>query len=373
MHFNRVVLFLTVLFCPAAVFAYTAGNLELKPYATLTEAYDDNITYTDHNRINDFVTQSLLGLQANYAGKTASFSLLGALRYDVFAEHRTFDNLSEDFSLNAKKELSQHDSISFADTFLHAQEPRSFEDAFGRTSGRYSYYQNTANTAYTHELSQNLSFDLHDTYGAIIYSRNDIADSYLDKVGTAWQYAYNPETIALFSYDYSLRFFDPGPSMSMHTAMAGVRRYLTNQLYIEGDGGVDSFITYSKRSYTKPLFIFALNDTLNGTTVAGINFTREYLPNGYYEDVLDSWRISGNIQRQIFARLAGNLNFFWGEGKYITTGAKDELTGAKIGFAYDLFPNTQLLTDYSYSRTRSTIVSHEYRRDSVRLGAKVAF
>jgi hypothetical protein len=373
MHFKRIFLFLAVLFCPVAVFAYTVGNVELKPYATLAEAYDDNITYSEHNRISDFITQSLLGLQANYAGKTTTFSLLGALRYDTFAEHRAFDNLSEDFSLNVKKELSQHDSISFADTFIHAQEPRSFEDAFGRTNGRYSYYQNTANTAYTHELSQNLSFDLHDTYGSIVYSRNDIADSYLDKVGSAWQYAYNPETIALFSYDYSLRYFDPGPSMSMHTVMAGARRYLTNQLYVEGDAGVDSFITYAKHSYTKPLFTVALNDTVNGTTVAGLNFTREYSPNGYYEDVLDSWRISGNLQHQLSARLMGNLNFFWGEGKYITTNVKDELTGARAALAYDLFSNTQLLTEYSYSLARSTVISHEYRRNSVRLGAKVVF
>ena len=373
---SNKIFFIGSLFCLALggrAFAYALGNVELKPVASLSEVYDDNITYSNHNRISDFITQSLLGVSANYAGKTANFTFVGALRYDVFAENPSFDNLSENFVLNAKKDLSQYDSLSFSNSFNHAQEPRSFEDEFGRTNGRYSYYYNNTTTAYSRDLSQNLSFDLHETHELLVYSRNNISDAYLDKIGSAWHYAYNPETVALLSYDYSLSHFDPGTSMSEHTVTIGARRYLTNQFYVEGDSGVDIFTSFAKRSYVEPLFSVTLNDTVDNVTVAGLNFTKEYSPNLYSEDVLDAWRISANIQRQLFARLAGNMNFFWGQGTYITSKTKDDLIGAKVGLAYDLSPKVQLLVDYSYSHVSSNIDSREYYRNSTRLGVKVSF
>ncbi len=370
---HRLLLFIFCLGLPVGGFAYSWGKLDFTSSATLNESYDDNITYASKHALSDAITQVALGLMGSYGGKTEGFSFGGDLRYDVFARYSNFDNLSEHLAGMAQKELNDHNRVSFRDDFTHAQEPRSFEDQFGRTGGRYSYYADSAGIVYAHDFTQQLSADLHYNYAFTIYSRDDISDSYLNKVGTAWQYVFDAETIALFSYDYSLRNFDPGLSAYVHTVAVGARRYLTSQLYLEGDSGVDVFETYAKHSYVKPLFTVALNDVVDSVTVAGITFTREYSPNAYFEDILNSWRVAGNISHSFFPRFTAAGSLFWGRGTYITTRVKDELTGIDVNATYDLGHNTQVFVDNNYSQTRSNVASRAYTRNRVSLGIKVSF
>jgi len=55
------------------------------------------------------------------------------------------------------QDFSKVDDVSIKDVLEHSYEPQSFEDALGRTNGRYSYFRNRLNVDYTRDLSKQLS------------------------------------------------------------------------------------------------------------------------------------------------------------------------------------------------------------------------
>ena len=143
-------------------------GLTIRPRGELRQAYDDNITLANDNEKDDFVTTLLAGLDVGYEGKTQTLTLSGDIKQQLYAREAGFNNLSEALRLNFNQEFSRYDRLRVTDSFTHADEPTSFEDDFGRTAGRYSYYRNTFNTEYTRDISRQISVQGH--YGNESYN-----------------------------------------------------------------------------------------------------------------------------------------------------------------------------------------------------------
>jgi len=354
-------------------YCFDFRDIDMDIRAGLSETYDDNITSVHENEKEDFITNLSFGLGAKYEGKTRSLELAANIIQQLFANYDNFNNTSQDVTLSFRQELSKYDRISLKDVFTHTYEPRSFEDAFGRATGRYSYYRNKLNLAYTKDIAKQLSVTARYANEIDEISREDLSDSSLNKAGLEATYFPSSATILMFSYDFSERDFDPGDNATTHTIAGGLRHYLTSQLYFDGRAGLDLINSYDQQDYTKPLIQASLTNDIDENTRAGISFAREYYTNAYSEDLFDYWHASASLRKQLFKRLGCSLSAFYGEGEYIAAGLTDKLRGASIGFTYDLRKNLKGTLNYSYSNVDSTINTREYTRNSVLVGIKAEF
>ena len=345
----------------------------MKLRASISEAYDDNITFVHEGEKEGFITNLSLGFDVEYEGKTRSFELITNINQQIFTNYDDFNNTSQDLSLNFQQEFSKFSRISIRNVFSHTYEPRSFEDAFGRTRGRYSYYRNRLNLAYIRDVTKQLSITARYINEIDEISRQDLSDSYLNTAGIGATYFLNSVTSFLFSYDFSHRDFDPGSDATINTIAAGMRYYLTKQLYFDIKAGIDLIHSYSDRDYSKPLIQASLTNDIDENSLVNISFTKRYYTNAYTEDLFDYWQTSVTFRRQLFRRLGCVFSGFYGEGEYIATNITDKLQGASIGFTYDLSRKLKANLSYSYSKVDSTIETREYTKNTVLLGLTMEF
>jgi len=371
--YRQVFFYGSVFFICANAYAYRIGNIDITLRSRIQQMYDDNVTFASINKKEDFITVFTIGMDARYAGKMNSLELITDITRNTFVSHQDFNNTSEDVTLRFQREFSKFDRISLRDSFTHAEEPRSFEDEFGRTSGRYSYYRNNFNISYTRDISKSLSFNLRYANRIYAVSREDMSDSYFNNIGFDASYIFGPRTIATFSYDYEHRKFDPGAKSYIHKIAALLRRYITPHLYFDISSGVSFAHSYSGENYSQPLFAFSLAEEVNKNSRVGLSFVKEYATNSYTANIFDRWSISMFFVYDILERLQCSFSFFYSNVKYKIVDIADKYFGSRISFIYDISDNLRGDISYSYSNTSSDVDLREYRKNKVSLGIKWEF
>lgn len=353
--------------------AYRIGNTDVVVRAGLIERYDDNITYANTNKKKDFSTDLSIGFDVQQEAKLRSLRLNGNVNSEIFSKYNKYNNTSEDFTAEFFNEVSKYQRFSLKDTFLHAYEPRSFEDEFGRTNGRYSYYRNKLNCAYKHDITEQFNAGFGYSNEVDDFSRSDLSDSYMNKAALSSEYALSSATLIESAYSFEARDFDPGNNAYTNTVSLGLRQYLTKQVYIDAITGVDFIRSYDRTDYTKPLFNIMLTDELNETLQTRLAFNKQYYTNAYSDNVFDYWKVSGELKRRIMERLAVSGAGFYGKGKYPQSDITDDLTGGSISFIYDIRDNIKGSLAYNYSRTVSNIETREYTRNNIDLNIRIDF
>jgi len=347
--------------------------LDIKVEGSVSEIYDDNTTFTEENEKSDSITNLTLSLAVKYEGKTQTLKFIGHINQQIFAENHGFNNTSQDFDLIFSSELSKYDRISLENVFTHTYEPRSFEEAFGRTGGRYSYYRNRFNFNYTKDISK--QFSLITRYANEIneISREDLKDSYLNKVGFEVDYFTSFATLLLFSYGFANRKFEYSKDASIQTMAIGIRPYISKRVYFDGKIGVDFINSYNDKGYSKPLILASLTDEISRNTRAGLSFAKQYNTDAYTEDIFNYWQTSAFFKRELLKRLRYSLSGFYGEGEYVSLDIIDKLWGANIALTYDFREKLRGNLGYTYSDLDSTDVSREYIKNTVFLSLTVEF
>ncbi|MCK5218624.1 outer membrane beta-barrel protein [bacterium] len=372
LRITAVVIFLIFLLTPMAGISLGQG-LEVIPRASFSEGYDDNVTYVKNNSIRDFVTNFLAGAEIKREGKTCSLSIDVNVACQLFAGNTSFNNVAEYIAVRAKKELSKCDQLTLNDSFSHAEEPRSFEDTFGRTGGRYFTYQNYFTMGYRRDLSQQLAWGIRYGNDSKNFSRKDMDDSSVNTVGTGLDYAFDSETVLSPKYDYARQDFSSGHSATENEISVNLRRFLTAQLYIDLQTGVDFIDSYDGQNYTRLLYRAGLTNDIDENTRCVISVEKKFSTTAYAQDLLDSWRVSIKLAKQLTARFQVLLNAFYGNGTYVTTDIKDKFTGVNAGGSYDLTEKIKLKLNYAYSKDDSTQLTNSYTKNTVYAGVSAEF
>ena len=370
---SAVAILIAVALKPMNSYAWNLQDIDLKLNSRVSESYDDNVTYVNTNKKSDFITNLTIGIGLKYEGKTTALALTGGVTRHIFTDNRDFNNSSEDLTLNFRNEFSKYDRLRLANTFVHAEEPRSFEDAFGRTAGRYSYYKNKLNLTYTRDVARYLKAKVIYSNEIDNFSREDISDSSFNKIGCELDYVLTPKTIILSSYSFAVRDFKQGADASTHTLALGLRRYITTQLYFDGRAGVDFINSYNNQTYQKSLIFAALTDDIDRASHLTLSFVKEYHTNSYSQDIFNYWQVSGSFTKQLLERLSCSLSNFYGEGKYISLDIKDKFVGSSIAFTYDISANLKANLTYAYSNVDSTLNTREYTKNIVTVGLTIEF
>lgn len=373
--FKRVVLLTVILTitCQAHCYARKIGPFDLSFVSAIHENYDDNVTYKKDNAKRDFITKVDLGLEALYEGKTSQCQLKGNIQQNIFMDNSDFNNMALDLGGKFSHELSKRDRFSFSDTFRRYEDPRSFQDAFGSTAGRYRTQNNVFSTAYERDISSQFGILVRYKNAASWYSRTDLESSVLNTVGVEMDY-YRSSTLSFYgAYDYLVRDFEHGSRATTNELGAGTRFNFTPQLSLDANAGIDFIDSYDGTSYKKPFYKLTLSDLVDENTRPVVSFTKSYSTTSYAKDVFSSWQILIGLVKQLSKRLGINGSVFYGEGEYSSSGNKDKFQGANIGLTYDIKDNVLGTITYAHSQVASNVFTREYTKNVVSVGMTIKF
>ncbi len=368
-----VSLFTALLTFPCYTFAYQIGNLDVNVDAGIAQACDDNITFARENAKDDLITNLSVGLNAKYEGKLQNFSVNTAISRQNFFKYHNFDNTSENISLNYNQELTKHERINLKNTFLHAEEPRSFEDEFGRTGDRYSYSRNSFGAAYTRDISKQSTLIFNYINELYDYSRIDLNDSYLNRFSMEADYSLSSKTILLALLEYIHRNYEHTANAKTKRMAGGIREYFTSQFYFDLKAGRDFIRPADKQKSTGQFISASLTNEINKNTSFTISYLKENSTTDYSQNIFKSQRVSLSLAKQILEKLKVSLSGFYGNGEYSAIDTRDRLKGASTGFTYDLLSGVRMNASYSYSETSSNAASREYKKNFVSLGITYEF
>ncbi|OOP57373.1 MAG: hypothetical protein AYP45_04305 [Candidatus Brocadia carolinensis] len=343
------------------------------------EIYDDNVTFTDRNEKDDFITLTGFGLGIKYEGKSRSLDILGNVDYQTFAKNSDFNNITTDLFLNFKNEFSDHDRISLMNDFSYSDAPLFnqgegfFDDQFGRSQGRFEYFKNKLDLDYTRDMSKQLTAIARYDNQIDLFSGSvtGLRDSFLNKLGLGAEYLFSSTTTSLFSYDFTNRRFEGGADASINEITAGARQYLTKKIYFEGIAGVDFIDSFDDKNLTEPVIKTSLVYQKGADMLARLSFEKRHDTSPYEEDIFDNWRTTASATRQVLERLRCSLSVFYGEGEYIATNSDQRFLGMNSTLLYDI--TKYLKGNFTYTYSDSDSEDDGYLRNTVFFGLTAGF
>ena len=335
--------------------------------------YDDNITYAVNDKLKDIITSVSLGLGMERKAKTNTLTVLTKVTEKLFNKNSSFTNTAQELKVEYIRQLTKFDEVKVVDQYTHAEEPLTFEDAFGRSTGLFNYFRNDFEFAYLKELSN--KFSLKTDYGNEYYqaSREDINDSLEHRINLELDYAKSSATTFLLGYEFFDKKFESENDVLIHSIISGFRQFFTKQLYLETKGGVSLVDTFQGSDLTKPNILVSLVDDVSDRTKFKLNYQQDSFPSTDLEDVFESWRISANLLQQLNERLSVEASSFYGEGKFITSKTQDTLIGLYSRLAYDITKDIEAFMAYTHSQNDSTDIAREYKKNIVSAGLNFHF
>jgi excisionase family DNA binding protein len=353
--------------------ATARADVKFTPHVALQEEYDSNITYSHDNVISDSITRLEAGLAMDYTGKMDTMRLTGDIFHRYYRQNQEFDNTSETLQLEETHEFSKFDKLSISERYDHGTDPTSFDNQFGRTTGRYSHTSNAIDLVYRHEFTSRLTGILRGGDAFTHYSRNDISDFTTLSAGLGAEYAFGAKTIGLADYKYAKTEYSPGGSVSSNIFTGGVRHYFTSEINLEAVAGYQFLKTITNESSKNPVVVITLTDDVTNKLQAKVSYAWEDFSSEYSTDILKSSRLSAGIVDQVNRRFKVDFSGFIGTGQYQLTDERDTLKGVNFGALYELYPHVALTGSINYSVQSSNVTSASYDRTYISGGLRVEF
>jgi len=348
---------------------------------SIGERFDDNVTFTKENKLEDFVTNLRLVLGVKYEGKTRAFNLTGDISNQTFAKNDNFNNITQNINLNFKNEFSKRDRISLNNVFTHFEalsdrdeDEGVFGEQLGRSSGRFEFFRNKFNIDYSNDVAKQLSIFVKYANEISIFPGTGRPNSILNRPGLGLNYIFSPTaTIFSFSYEFTSVRFENEQDATINTIGPGIRQYITKKLYFDGKTGVDFIDSFDDEKLTKPFIGTSLTYIIDENTRARFSFDKKYGTNPYSTSIFNNWRTSASLTRQMLERLGCSLSVFYGEGEFISSTFKQKLVGANSSLKYDISRNLKGNLTYTYSQFDSNVETVGYSKNTLFLGLVAEF
>ncbi len=356
---------------------YRGFDVKVKGIA-IGETYDDNVTFSNEDRKEDFITNLGVGIGVDYEGKRNSLEFIANIHNETYVRNHTFNNIAQDLTLNFKSEFSKYSRINLHNAFSHSDAPLFFTgdfftEQFGRPSGRFDYFQNTFSIDYVNDIARQITTTVRYTNNIDAFSGVDLPASFQNAAGFEVNYLLSSATNLLLSYDFIYRQFDDGGDATIHVITPGVRQYITKKFYFDGAAGLNFIDSFENENFIKPVFLASLTHELDEKSNAKLLFTKQSSTSPYFKDIFNQWQTSFSFNRQVLKRLGCSLSFFYGEGEYITSDLEQNFWGARSIFTYDINDNLKWNFTYTYSQSDANFETSEYSKNTVFLGLTAEF
>jgi hypothetical protein len=335
--------------------------------------YDSNIRYTNDNEIGSFITRTTLGFQYYLEEKTQSLDLLAQLHHQYYFDHTEFNNFSQDIGVFFKKETSEFHTFGIEDTFTHDEDATTFEDEFGRESGRFDTYINDFSYIDSRQLTpENL---LRISYSNEIkeVDHPDLLDSIDNNINFEINQVWSPKTEVFLTYDFVHSYIDLPDHAFLHILAPGLKRHLTPKLLLKTYAGANIVQTYDDENLIRPAYYAAVTYDVDETSAYTLSYKKAHVTTGYIDDVFDQWRISLEFKKELSKRLSGYISTFMGEGEFVRRDISDEFSALGFGLSYLLNRNLKANLSYHLSNKNSNVAEREYTKSTIFLGFTLGF
>jgi hypothetical protein len=354
------------------MFAQETKRLEHDVSVQIEESYDDNITFANQDTLSDMLTALTMGYSLKHEGKKDRLNLESEITHQFFIDQENFNNLSQELMADYRKEFSAHSKIFVTEEFTHAEEPRSFQDAFGQDTGRFDYYLNRFQIQHALEWNKDWTFITDFENEFYDPARNDISLSVLNAAGLEADYALSPKLTGLVGYQYRIREYDAGGHIQTQSAITGLRKTIQEKATLDLRVRADTF-AHEEKIFTKPGYSLNFDYALNQRTMASIVFLKKYDHYFYSQELLDAWTIRGEFSRQIWKRFQIEGAAFYGKGQFLTSKDKEEFIGSGINTTYEMNKHMSLAVKYEYTEVFSNNEIREYAKNVAGLSFRWRF
>ncbi len=358
--------FLFTVFLSSSVYAFSFKDLDLKIQASISEMYDDNLTYVKEDKKEDFITTLGLGADFTYEGKRRSLNLSGNINQQLQTRFKDIKSSSQNLSLNFTNEFTAYDKITFTDTFSHTQSPASFEEEFGRVRHRRDTYDNSLTLNYLKEISEHLAMNASYTYSQTLFPEEDFDNTSQYGLGFNVRYSHSILTDYILSYSFSRNnlgnsVYNTGIGITKHIYISK-KSYLTGNLGFSGSSNNDTRLNLNA----------AFTNEIDEKSVANLRFNMGDQLTSEGGDVFRSWQIDGGFSRWLSSKLNGATSVFYGKGTYSSTGVTNTLMGISAMASYDFLEDLNGSINYSYS-TSAVDKIKEYTKNIVQFQLNKTF
>ncbi|MBI5056339.1 MAG: hypothetical protein HZB61_06980 [Nitrospirae bacterium] len=354
-------------FVSTGVHAFQYNGLDLKISSTITETYDDNLTFSDVDKKEDFITALTLRMDALYESKRRMLNLGGTVNHRQQSRFKDIKNSSEDLTFSFKNEFSEYDNIFLSYNFSHSFSPDSFEKEFGMVRPRHESFSNNYGFVYTKNLSEHFTVTAKYNYSQNRTIEANESNWWQNTYGLDLNYLYSAYTVISFSYAYS-----NGSAGIINRATMGLKQNITPRLYFDGSVGLDSTSTENNRSSTQYINV-SLTDEINENTNATLSFleNEESLPDS--NDIFSNWQTTASIQLLLSEKLNSSFSGFYGKGTLVNLDINNTLLGVNFSLSYEILENFNATLAYNYSHFTTTNNIGGYNKNSISLGMTKAF
>ncbi len=362
------VVLITLLFSSFA-YSFQYKGLDIDMQGTISEMYDDNLEFTKNDKKGDLITNLGFGVNIKYEGKRRSLGFTGQVNQGFNARFRDIKSSSQSLSLHFQNEFSEYDRITLADTFSHSQTPASFQEEFGRATGRRDSYSNSLSLNYSRDISEHLTGNISYNFSQSLFPEE--GESNTSQHGLGFNVTYAPD----FAFGYSLSFNYAKNNFGDALYNTGIN--ITRRIYISKKsfftGGLGFSGSEINNIHINIIASFTNEVKIDEGTSANIAFNMGEQLSSEGGGVFRSWEINGNISREISWRLNGLLSLFYGQGTFSSTDITNTLLGANVSLSYLIWEDFNGTLTYSYSNSDSTGGTGGYTRNTITLGISKTF
>jgi len=377
----KIRLIILVIFCILAVmlvltpsnsYAFRYKNFDIYIKGDLFQVYDSNINFDKDNETDGFRTDASISLGLNRSWRRANLNLNGSIAHGIYNNNSDIGTGSESLRLNFEYEPSAYMSFQLTDSFSHSKEPTSFQEEFGRITGRFNTYVNSFSLGLTRQISKDFSATA--SYGNTIVRKDEGSDWDAHSAGIRLNYNYSVDKIFHFGYQYAFsktRGEDSGSAG--HSVFFGAEKYFTQRLTLSGQVSLGRNDSDASDSNTSSSVSVSLNQEFDRITSARLSFAL------YNSDIMqgdsssNNWQISGDVKRELSDKFNGSANVFYGEGTFRDIVGKDKLFGIGSKIDYEVTQRLRGNLNYSFSNLRSTDETRGYHRHLIGLGASYVY
>jgi len=362
-----------VLFHNDPAFAYQWGEVEINPLASVEEEYDSNITYAHSGVLSDFITSPRVGVEGTYTGKNSSADFKTSLEEQIYSKYSQYDNLSEYLFGNYQADYTYYDHLKLDDSFEHAEDPTTFAQQFGRSNGRYEYYENDLHAVWTHDFTSRFSVQYKISTDYYDPQLEGLQSSFQIKPGIEGDFALSDRLRLLAYDDFTNRDYSQYGDMFKDSVGMGLRNYWTPQLYLEAKAGEDFIQPIVGSDTSRPQYIVSLNDQRDQNTLYTLSYSKEYQDTPYSEFLFNNWQASLEVKKDLTARMSFYASAFTGGGVYVGEDLKEHLNGVGAGLIIHVTRNTDVRAEYRISDNSSNTEEDSYKKQTALLEITIKF
>lgn len=360
----------TFLLLPAVTYAFLYKETEIKIQGTITEMYDDNITFDKEDKKEDFLTRLGIMLSIMKEGKRRSLNFSLNINRGFYKKYNEIKDSAEDISVNFLNEFSEYDRIVISNIYSHTEYPITFEEEFGRVSERYSLYGNSFMINYSKDISEHFLVSTAYTNSRYWSSEENSVKSYYHILNIKLDYIHDIDSILFFTYNGSRANYENGDSISNHIIAIGIRQYLTKRLFFDGKIGANYLSTFG---FTRNFINGTLIDNIDQRTTVRLSFTRQDQLVSNRRDIFSNWRIRGTVIRPLLEKMSSSFSLFYGQGKFKIADTINRLFGINSRISYEFNKYLIGYIVYNYSNFSSNIETRGYTRNTVVWGISMSF